>query len=93
MKKNQKSRIPTFTSREEEAIWWETHSIADYMDEFEIVKARFAKNVSDIQHVPLDAPTYAMAQKEARTKGMGVGELVSMWIREKLAAKPSRATA
>ncbi len=44
--KQKKSRIPEFANYEEEAKWFETHSIADYMDEFKPVKARFAKNLS-----------------------------------------------
>lgn len=41
------SRIPTFASREEEAAWWDSHDLADYQDEFETVKARFAETLSE----------------------------------------------
>lgn len=43
----QPSRVPTFSSREEEAAWWDTHDLADYQDEFETVEARFAEKLSD----------------------------------------------
>lgn len=41
------SRIPVFSSREEEAAWWDSHDLADYQDEFETVEARFAEKLSD----------------------------------------------
>ena len=53
MKKNKikkLSKIPQFKNREE-ARFFETHSIAEFQDEFKIVKARFAKNLSEGIHV------------------------------------------
>ena len=51
------SRIPAFTSREEEAAWWDSHDLADYQDEFETVEARFAEHLSgDDAHRPPAAP-------------------------------------
>lgn len=41
------SRIPVFTSREEEAAWWNSHDLANYQDEFETVEARFANELSE----------------------------------------------
>jgi len=38
-----KKRIPEFTSIEEEAAFWDTHSTTDYEDEFKPVRVRFAK--------------------------------------------------
>lgn len=42
-----KSHIPEFTSREEEAAFWNTHDIADHQDELITVPVRFAKNLSE----------------------------------------------
>jgi hypothetical protein len=36
----EKSCIPEFTSREEEAAFWETHVFTDYWDAFEVVDAK-----------------------------------------------------
>ena len=41
------SRIPVFTSREEEAAWWDSHDLADYQDEVETVEARVAEQLSE----------------------------------------------
>lgn len=32
--KNQKNRMPVFTNIEEEAAFWGTHSVLDYLDDF-----------------------------------------------------------
>ena len=52
------SRIPVFTSREEEAAWWDSHDLADYQAEFETVEARFAETLSgeEITPMPPTAP-------------------------------------
>lgn len=78
------SRIPEFASREEEARWFETHSIADYQDEFTAVKVRFAKNLSEGLHIRLDPNTLTKLRHEANQKGIGPTTLVRMWIMEQL---------
>jgi hypothetical protein len=80
----QKSRIPEFTSREEEAKWWETHPVSDYLDEFEIVDAKFAKNLSQGLTIRLDPETLAKVRSLARKKGIGATTLIRMWILEDL---------
>jgi hypothetical protein len=40
---NQSQRhIPDFTSRQEAAEWWETHNLADFLDEVQPVEMGFA---------------------------------------------------
>ena len=46
MKKIQKKRIPRFVLIEEEAAFWDTHSIADYLTATKTVKnIRFRRNI------------------------------------------------
>lgn len=40
MKNKIRNKLPEFKSREEETIFWETHSLADYWDEFEDANIR-----------------------------------------------------
>ncbi len=82
--KQKKSRIPEFSSHKEEAKWFETHSIADYMDEFKLVKARFAKNLSEGLNIRLDPETLTKLRIEAKGKGIGPTTLARMWILEQL---------
>ena len=85
MKKiNTKSRIPEFKNREEEARFFETHSLADYQDEFKTVKVRFAKNLSEGLHILLDPETLTKLRVEAKEKGIGPTSLVRMWVKEQL---------
>ncbi len=85
MKKIKKvSKIPTFINREKEAKFWETHSLADYQDEFKTVKVRFAKNLSEGLHVRLDPETLMKLRIEAKEKGIGPTTLVRMWVKEQL---------
>lgn len=80
----QKSRIPEFSSYEEEARWWETHNLADYQDEFRTIKVRFAKNLSEGLHIRLDTETLMKLRIEAKEKGIGPTTLVRMWVKEQL---------
>jgi hypothetical protein len=82
--KSQKSRIPEFSSLEEEATWWETHNLADCQDEFEIVEAKFAKNLSHGLTIRLDPATLAKVRSLAKKKGIGPTTLIRMWILEDL---------
>ena len=41
-----KSRIPEFANREEEAAFWDSHDITDYLGELQPVEVRFARNLS-----------------------------------------------
>lgn len=79
-----KSRIPEFKSREEEAEWWDTHDITDYLDELKPVKVRFSKNLSEGLTVRLDKQTLEGLRKEAHQKGVGPATLARMWIIEHL---------
>jgi predicted DNA binding CopG/RHH family protein len=82
--KKPKSRIPDFKNYEEEAKWWETHNLADYQDEFEIVEAEFAKNLSHGLTIRLDPETLNKVRSLAKKKGLGPTTLIRMWILEDL---------
>ncbi len=85
------SRIPQFSSRQEEADWWDTHDLADYQDEFKTVKVRFAKNLSQGITIRLDPETLTQLRTQAHRKGMGPTTLARMWILEHLQANsPAR---
>jgi predicted glycoside hydrolase/deacetylase ChbG (UPF0249 family) len=77
-------RIPDFATKEEEAAWWDTHSITDYLDELEPVQARFAKNLSDPIAVRLDPNDRAELTRRAKELGIGPSTLIRMWVRERL---------
>lgn len=79
-----RNKIPEFDSHAEEAKWFETHSIANHMDELKPVKARFAKNLSEGLHIRLDPESMGKLRQEAHEKGIGPTTLVRMWVLEQL---------
>jgi predicted DNA binding CopG/RHH family protein len=78
------SKIPEFKSRQEEAEFWDTHSITDFLDELKPVKVTFAKNLSEGITIRLDPHTMTTIRAEARAKGMGPTTLIRMWVMERM---------
>ena len=81
-----KSRIPKFKSIEEEAHFWDTHSIVDYEDEMENVEIIFdLKNTRDATLVVrVQSAIKQKLEKLARKKGLNASTLSRMWLIEKL---------
>lgn len=79
-----KSRIPEFASLEEEAEWWDTHDITDYLDELKPARVRFAKNLPEGIAARLDPDTLRKLRSFAQEKGLGLSTLVRMWILEQM---------
>ena len=77
-----KKRIPEFASIEEEAAFWDTHSTADYEDEFKPVRVRFAKKLSEGLTIRLDRETLEKVRAEAHERGIGATTLIRMWVLE-----------
>jgi predicted DNA binding CopG/RHH family protein len=77
-----KKRIPEFASIEEEAAFWDTHSTADYEDEFKPVCVRFAKRLSEGLTIRLDHETLEKVRAEAHERGIGATTLIRMWVLE-----------
>lgn len=79
-----KSRIPDFASVQEEAAWWDSHDITDYLDELKPVRLRVAQNLSHGITVRLDEQTLTKLREQAHAKGLGPTTLARMWILERL---------
>lgn len=83
MTKN-KSRIPEFKNRREEAKFFDTHDMGDFQDEFKSVPARFAKNLSEGITIRLNPQTLSELRSRAKEKGIGPTTLARMWVLEQL---------
>ncbi len=80
-----KPRLPKFKNREEAANFWETHSFADYWEEFERVREPlFVKPVKRVISLRLDAKTVTLLAAIAQEKQIPYTTLARMWIAEKL---------
>ncbi len=76
--------IPEFKGYQEEAEFWDTHSLADYQGQLKPVEVRFAKNLSEGITVRFDPQTLGKLRAEAQKKGFGPTTLARMWILERL---------
>lgn len=84
--RKRKSKIPEFKNIEEEARFWDTHSITDFEDETEDVEI-----VWEVEE-PRDETVVLRVQKgvkeslkrAARRRGLNVSTLARMWLIEKL---------
>jgi hypothetical protein len=75
--------LPRFSSVEEEAAFWDTHSSADY--EWEVLELEIAPALEHVLSVRLDQQTFHKLSAIARKKGIGVSTLARMWVLECLA--------
>lgn len=76
--------IPEFASIEEEAAFWDTHSTADYEEEFQPVRVHFAKRLSTGVTIRLDPHTLKRLRTLAHQQGIGPTTLIRMWVLERL---------
>lgn len=80
-------KIPEFKSIREEAAFWDTHDITDYLDEFEVVEGVYqpkegeTKTVMTIRIAP---SLKEELQNIARSYDISTSSLVRLWIVEKL---------
>lgn len=89
--KNQKKKlkpIPNFQSDEEEATFWDTHSLVDYFDFTKFKRVRFvldedAKKEKSLT-VRLQPELIDQIKKTARNIGLSTSSLARMWFIEKL---------
>ncbi|MBI5195040.1 MAG: hypothetical protein HZA10_01820 [Nitrospirae bacterium] len=81
-----KKKIPEFKSVAEERKFWDTHSVADYLDELketkEIVFERPALKRNF--QMRLDDATINRLRKLAGIKGVDVSTLIRNWIKKHL---------
>ena len=84
-----KSRIPVFASREEEAEFWDTHDVTDFLDELTPVTMRAAhplqvRNLSANVQVRFDEETDRKLENQARARRVKKATLIRMWVLERL---------
>lgn len=90
-----KRKLPHFKTREEEAKFWDTHSLTDYLDELEPVDEVFTLAPSLAEKIRERAKTRAIslrlpqweidgARRVAKKRGIGYQVLINAWIAEAL---------
>ena len=77
--------LPSFANLDEEAEFWDTHSIADYWDGAGAVVAEATRSLSRGLTIRLEPETLTALRAAARVKGLGPTTLARSWILERLA--------
>ena len=76
--------IPAFNTYEEEATFWDTHSITDLKEETEAVKVSATRGLSANIQVRFDPETDQELEAIARERGMKKATLIRTWVLERL---------
>ncbi len=78
------TKIPKFKNYEEEAHFWDTHSIADFKGELKKADVKVKIPLKMTFTVRLDPKTVKELDSVAKEKGVGPRTLARMWLLEKL---------
>lgn len=78
------TKIPKFKTYEEEARFWDTHSIADFSGDLKKTKVTVKKPLKLTFTVRLDQQTVKRLDEIAKDKGIGPRTLARVWLLEKL---------
>jgi hypothetical protein len=79
-----KGKIPEFSSYEEMADFWDTHSFADYWDETEPAEFEIDPNARRRYLVAVDRELLARAQRMALARGLSTESLVNLLLEQRL---------
>lgn len=77
-------RIPAFASVEEEAAFWDTHDVTDYLDESQPARVTVSQELAERLTVRLDRADREELVRRAAAKGLGPSTLARMWLKERL---------
>jgi predicted DNA binding CopG/RHH family protein len=85
------SKIPKFKSEEEEAKFWDTHDLTNYLDEFEEVNEEIIitakKRTKKLISIRMDEDIIVALKLAADKKRMPYQTLIQSWLVEKLNAE------
>ncbi|HET7034368.1 MAG TPA: CopG family antitoxin [Thermomicrobiaceae bacterium] len=78
-------RIPAFQNIEEEAEFWDTHDVTEFMGvELQPVEVTVGPELADRLTVRLDRADREALTKRARAMGIGPSTLARIWLKERL---------
>jgi len=81
--------MPPFTTLEEEAAYWDTHSPVDEIDEHTVVAVHRGQKTETLT-IRFDPQDLAKLREEADGRGLGPTTLVRMWVLEHLRGQQPR---
>ena len=81
--------LPTFSSIEEAATFWDTHDSAAYEDEFQPVEVEFSRPLIHTLEVDFDGATFQRLVSIAKGRGLGPAALVRSLVEQAIAQETS----
>lgn len=83
---NKITTLPKFKSIQEEAAFWDTHSLADYWNDMKPIEAIFkpSREKKETMTIRIQPKIKRRVQKIAHSYGMAPSTLTRMWIMDKL---------
>jgi predicted DNA binding CopG/RHH family protein len=85
-----KRQLPDFKTAEEEATFWEKHSVTPYINQMETVEFEVIRPKRTQINIRLDPGLLAQVQKIAAAKGIPYQTLIQLWVAEKAAGQDQR---
>ncbi len=75
------NKLPNFTSLEEEAEFWEHHSLTDYMDELEDIEFEVDATPEDtVLTIPASPRLIVRLREVAEIRGVSLQGLLREWV-------------
>lgn len=89
---DESKKIPLFKSIQEEADFWDTHSINDYLPELKETRMEYNPRVKKESNVVLrmEPELKKRLSTLSRKKGLTLSTLIRIWLIEKLHDETSR---
>lgn len=84
--------IPEFASYEEEAAFWDSHSLVDFIDEFEEVESRVVQPIGHVLGVRIESEAFRRLAALARARETNMVTLAQSWVLEALDRELAAAT-
>jgi hypothetical protein len=78
------NKIPDFHSRDEEAEFWDTHEVTDYLHELRTGSVGVAPGLASEVLIQLDSEESKILRRIADERGIDLSTLGRMWIKERL---------
>jgi hypothetical protein len=76
--------IPEFTSYEEMAAFWDTHSLADYWEQTESAEFEISEQARYRYVVHIDRDLLSRVQRVAQKRGVSTESLVNLLLEQRL---------
>lgn len=80
-------RIPSFNNVDEEAAFWDTHDVTDFLDESQPAELTGGPGLAEKLTVRLDHDDREALRRRAKRLGVGPSTLARIWLKERLCSE------